>query len=156
MKINSDLKIENTNYTVKNLVDTLDKTKNNLSSLTTYSSTEQKTEKTWIDGRPIYRRSFTGITTSTVGTATNLAVTTVGRLDGNYTQWNVISVYGSVQSNSYNTFPLSVPSYGGAGGFWAVTNDGKIEIYIASGNFSNRPYFLTIEYIKTADKEEVA
>lgn len=156
MKINSDLKIENTNYTVKSLVDTLDKTKNNLSLLTTHSSTEQKTGETWIDGRPIYRKSFTGTLSSTIGTSANVSVTSVGQLDGDYTQWSVINVYGSIQSTSYNTFPLAAPVLSGAGSYWIVRYTGEIQIHIANGNFASRPYNLVIEYVKTADKEGTA
>lgn len=155
MKINSDLKIENTDYTVKNLVDTLDKTKNNLSSLTTYTAIEKLTGEKWIDGRPIYRKSFTGKTSSTTGSSAVPASTVVGNIGGDYTHYNIINIYGSIMSNSYNTFSLSTPVINGAGTYAVVMSDGEIQLRIANANFTNRPYNLTIEYTKIEDSGEV-
>lgn len=155
MKINSDLKIENTDYTVKNLVDTLDKTKNNLSSLTTYTAVEKLTGEKWIDGRPIYRKSFTGKSSSTAGSSTSPESTVVGNMGGDYTHYNIINISGSIMSNSYNTFPLSTPITSGVGTYVVIMSDGEIRLRIASVNFTNRPYNLTIEYTKTEDSEEV-
>jgi len=41
-----------------------------------YSTTEQDTGKIWIDGKKIYRRVFTGTTTSPAGSVNNIQVAT--------------------------------------------------------------------------------
>lgn len=154
MKINSDLKIENTDYSVKDIVDKLTSTQKKVSSLTKYSSKEQKTGEIWVNGKPIYRRIFSGNTTSTAGTSSNLAKTSVGNLGGDYTEIIIVNISGTIMSNSHNTFTISSPVLSGAGTYPVILNTGEIQIRACSGNFTNMPYTLIIDYIKASDEEE--
>ncbi len=127
MKINKDLIISGTNMT---LGDTAYKD--------TYSTTETKTNKIWIDGRPIYRKVITG----------NLS----------QAQWNhgitfdtIVSIEGIfINANSGNTFniPSTRPDFPGyqVGIF---VNHTSISLARATeAQSADMVFYVVLEYVK--------
>lgn len=119
-----------------------------INDLVDYSTTETKTGKKWIDGKPIYRK----VVESTItGTSQKNMPHNITNLD------NIISVTGSVRigtTNEWFLLPMSAPTDG-------VTNYG---ISIQAINSTNIVYFIgaqmgtytkyakaIIEYTKTTD-----
>lgn len=105
----------------------------------TYSTTEQLTHDTWIDGKPIYRRVFT-INTTTAGS--NIVVGTISNLD------TVVRYSGSPVNSSNNgsrppTYYYSSSNYVMT---W-VTGEGNVYVRSSSGLSG----YVVIEYTKTTD-----
>lgn len=107
-----------------------------------YSTDEVKTNKVWIDGKPIYRKVTTQTITTPEGTLINDFDTSL--VD------SVISIYGSIKQPSGNITPIS---------FYNKTNDGA---YVYTSKQTNRfilyaretgvgDVILIVEYTKTTD-----
>lgn len=116
-------------------------------------STEETRIGTWIDGKPLYRKTFPFHQTRT-SDFTSMS-TTVGTMDNA----NILRMYGYIWSHS-NDFKYPIPSseYVKSGSetynysFQALNqvNTGKIFVstYIWRGEFDGH---LTVEYTKTTD-----
>jgi hypothetical protein len=114
-----------------------------------YSNAEQLTGETWVDGKPIYRRAFSGNNTSkanATNTITLLPKNSVSQIvdsGGNVGSptsaglWFPVNsynaTYGSAQIQSYNTGELML----------LITNPGS--------NATTKSYNVWVEYTKTTD-----
>lgn len=112
-----------------------------------YSTTE-KVVGCWIDGRPLYQRTYT-FTTPTVTTAGTEAAITITSL-GSTIAVKDISAWFTKESTAQCRSAIQVDSSGN-----------EIEVYIStagdfncrnkSSTYSNRPAWVTIKYTKTTD-----
>lgn len=109
-----------------------------------YSTEEVKTNKIWIDDKPIYRKVFNGTLPTGTGnnsfTISNSKIISVnGFVKSIYNQWWDINNYFS--SNNYNIN--------------CRLSENRNEIILACGSFydTNSEYFLIVEYTKATDEE---
>lgn len=114
-------------------------------------STSEQVVGTWIDGKPVYRKTFTATTTS----SNNIVLIQVA--DGCPTNVEtIIHSYGSVASPSAN-FVWTVPYYAGSNDkaniiFHAEENGNPPSLELQSGSsFGYGSFVATIEYTKTTD-----
>lgn len=120
-------------------------TSNAVAKSLSYSTTEQKTGGTWIDGKPIYRKVFTGSVTG----ATTTINSDVANID------NMINLTGYfVTSDSDRFFPLNYcadpTTNRGACNF--IKNLNQFLVYIGSGYPSGgSSIYIIAEYTKTTD-----
>ena len=105
----------------------------------TYSTTEQKIG-TWIDGKPIYRRSFAGNT----GTSAQVVITSAY----NNNTIRVVNAYGSIRTSSGGT---NIGSYVN-GNYYSVLfiHSNELQLYFGS-SLKSGTYMITIEFTKTSD-----
>ena len=103
-------------------------------------STEAKVIGKWIDGKPIYQKTFSGTTdatneTTVVGTINNLKMMLdvegcVNWSDGTNSGWD---------TTNYNR--------GSGDNYVDVATDGnRVELYVAGSWHKSRPYYVTIRY----------
>lgn len=110
-----------------------------IGSDTDYSTTE-KIIGTWIDGKPLYQKTFTGTSSSTADANTDITIAdNVER---------VIYVWGMQDYGTNNSNPF---------GNYFTTNDYQ-SAWIVTGNIlrlrttvTSKPYIVTIQYTKTTD-----
>lgn len=115
---------------------------NELKSGEIYSTTEVKTNKVWINGKPIYRTTFT-ITVGTSGGTASISgypIETITQIIGtmkiqNQNQFRPIPVYGS--NANYNPLEINIGN--------------QISVGSSGGNFSIGTAYITLEYTKTTD-----
>ena len=106
-----------------------------------YSTTETKTNKVWVDGKPIYRKvvnfgSLPNTTTKTVSHGLSVSTT------------RFISVTGTAYDSNGNTFLLPSPRDTVALSIYMnLTSDGKIAIQAGSDRSSFNAYVI-LEYTK--------
>ena len=126
---------------VQNAIDELDNKVNeqnkNLDNITNYKS-EETIVGTWIDGRTIYRRVYTGSLSSSTDTI----------IDSNSGMSDIISVVGRLQSTSNNAI-ASLGDYLNANVYSGVylTSAKALMIYNSSQLASSR-YIAVVEYLK--------
>lgn len=105
-----------------------------------YSTDEVKTNKTWIDGKPIYRKSFNGNFNDSQDILSNVD--------------KIISVYGQAfVGDTYRVIPY-YEIYNNAsyiGTLKLRNNVVSISLIQAGTTMTNTPCFFTIEYTKTTD-----
>jgi hypothetical protein len=120
-----------------------------------YSTSEQATGETWIDGKPIYRRVFTG----TITAAVNELVTT-NLIDGTANIKMLVAVGGEIQHYSDDNAGFAVgnpiitgsDSYPKLGSSILRTNTNGLNLYSRSAwARSDDPYIVWVEYTKIAD-----
>lgn len=145
-------KIESVTATSGNIVDSLngssktdapsvDAVNNKFKEISTYS-TEEKVIGTWINGKPLYRKTIKGTVSKAgsgviIGTISNLDVVTKKYGEGlaANTYWTELdfkhsdTIYSIIQANK---------------------NNGQLIAVFGTG-FLNYPFHLTIEYTKTTD-----
>lgn len=114
----------------------LDTVKNFVEEKNSYSTTEMLTGGKWIDGKPIYRMSFsaTGISSSAVTLSTVLNNTTI----------NPIKVFGFATNRADGNFL----QLGYTGGVSVLITSSELRLV---GNYTYSAYNITIEYTKTTD-----
>ena len=105
---------------------------------TTYSSSEQVIG-TWTNGKPVYRRVYTG-TTGTSG-ATVVSSSSIGI---------VVNVGGNLVSAAGYKIPFNFYNSSSSYASIAVDNANQIDIYHSS-NFNSSSYTAIVEYTKTTD-----
>ena len=109
-----------------------------------FSTSEQDTGYTWIDGRKIYRKVFTGTTNSS-----NIQNITHG-ISNFYT---IINVYGYIIASNGEAQPVQRVVPDAIGTFGIGIGDISSTRFVfqhPSSNYQNRPYGLVLEYIKTS------
>ena len=115
-----------------------------IQGVTIYSEDEQATGGTWIDGRPIYRKTVSGEMTS------SNAFIQIGQMPTGYAQ--VVRMYGTI---SFGTQTLLIPNAFYQNLAYMVTPvvDGQtISLALGSGFGSSlKRYALSIEYTKNTD-----
>lgn len=111
-----------------------------------YSTSEVRIG-TWIDGKPLYRIVLQGSTPSTAGTASITVATTT---NNKY----VKNMYG-LWAYSGLTYmePLNLP---GIPGHEQISmrcwyNNGHIEMATTNSAYTNKPFWVVLEYTKTTD-----
>lgn len=114
-------------------------------------STEETVIGTWIDGKPLYRKTYKFNSPSAIATAsvevTDLpknaeVVEAVGIIKGSSSTMILPAPY-IIPNNSDNYASL----YAGL-----VFASGKIRMVVGHKNFTNSPVIATIKYTKTTDK----
>ena len=109
-----------------------------ITDFNSYSTSEVKTNKTWIDGKPIYRKTFSISTSGTNATwSTNLSSVNCD---------NVIKVFGIAGTSNLKTAILSDTQ---AVVFRPSTK--AVEIYFNNPGTDTITGYITIEYTKTTD-----
>ena len=109
-----------------------------------YSTTETKTNKVWIDGKPIYRKTFTSTTNEqNFNIAHGVSIDTVVAIDGYYRMWNT------------TWFRLGCTYYLGNIEYLTALRISGDNIEVSLGGWINRNSdmitHVTIEYTKTTD-----
>lgn len=116
---------------------------NYVNSMDRYSTDEVKTNKVWIDGKPIYRKVLLG-----------KLPTGEGENSFNFSNINIIDFNGKIEANSgakfkINTYYSPYPNYS-ISGFISSTGD-SLKIECGSNYNTNSGYEIVIEYTKTTD-----
>ena len=108
----------------------------------TYSTSEVKTNKTWINGKPIWRICITGTTPSTVNTYSNVTVG-ITNLD------TIVAMYGNiVDANGYSkSMCLNNSEFDSS---YRVSTDKFLTHPIISA-YCNCSFTMVFEYTKTTD-----
>lgn len=134
-----------------------------------YYSTDEKVVGVWIDGKPVYQKTFTGITDPTGntdwnGTSPNRVTMNVGAEIAQY----VFAVGFITNSTTGSTYPLNFYSFerpasqptanfGEWTKLWARTHTNPITpdtFVVATGDgasVKNQPFMVTLQYTKTTD-----
>lgn len=118
---------------------------NYVNGLETYSTDEVRIG-TWIDGKPIYRRTIT----TTVPNINNQWAAVVSNITGidNITKLNGIIVGGDGRK-------ISIPYYESTSYFYSLSfqpNANQIQIYgNGAAAFSGKTLYIIVEYTKTTD-----
>lgn len=127
---------------IKQVVNENDDTVQEIINGEVYSTSEVKTNKVWIDGKPIYRKVLSGtLPTGTGGNSffiSNSEIISVnGFVKSTYGQWWSINNYFSEQKYSIN----------------CRLSENRNEIVLECGAFYNTSskYFLIVEYTKKTD-----
>ena len=112
-----------------------------------YSTSEVDTGFTWIDGKTIYKRTFTGTITATATTRniTNITVSGIANLI-NASGYMAISSSNAISIGSSWTNASGTETYNYAG--VQKVSDGLSLINMADSARTNQPYAITIEYTK--------
>ena len=118
-----------------------------ITNLTTYSTEEVKTGETWIDGKPIYKKTFS---------LNNRLLTPSNPINHNISNLGtVVSVQGIFKdADTFITFPYLYDT--GNAMYLKVTSTQIITAVPKDGSLSltassNRTFYCTIEYTKTTD-----
>ena len=115
-----------------------------IAGVTIYSTDEQATGGIWLDGRPIYRKTFSGATTSSNG------FIQIGEMSTDFAQ--AVRMYGTI---SFGTQTLLIPNAFYQNLAYMVTPviDGQaVSLALGSGFGSDQKrYVLSIEYTKNTD-----
>ena len=114
-------------------------TSNAVAGSLSYSTTEQKTGGYWIDGKPIYRKTFTG-------TTTNIGYITVANL----TSLNIDKVLLIDQIFENTDYVLTNYFYGNSNCFRAFIRKSNMDL-IVNVSETNIDYKVTVKYTKTTD-----
>ena len=104
-----------------------------------YSSEEVKTNKVWIDGKPIYRKTYHGTTTFDIDEATQLLIPASVNVD------KIINYSGYVTEHSgRNVLTVNDVRI-------VKVSDNKVLFQSTNNSLKNSPYAITFEYTKTTD-----
>lgn len=106
-------------------------------------STDEKVIGTWIDGKTLYRKVFTGTTPSTPNVNTNLPHTITADM-------NIKRIDGNITNSSGAQFPLNLQFVDGSSiNTWRRTTTALgMSVY---SNVVSSPYEIIIEYTKTTN-----
>lgn len=110
-----------------------------------YSTTETKTNKIWIDNKPIYRRVFDTTSPSSTGASTTIATigafSTLVDLKGNIDlgEYGIVPLPQAIVSNNINTLTIDGKT------------EGNIKMKIDNAAYSSKSVIVIVEYTKTTD-----
>ena len=110
-----------------------------------YSTTEQKTGGTWIDGKPIYRKVINGLNAPSTTNWTTVVSTGLENVD------TMVKLYGIMVTYDNYQIPLPWAEQGYTIVHRFYNTDKSIAIKLNSSGWYNRPYILIVEYTKTTD-----
>lgn len=107
-------------------------------------STEEKVVGEWIDGKPLYRKVYVGMTASSGG---------VTNADSNFANKDIVHRYGEIKCDSNNANSIQIGCYVNNNYYsGAYLYGSTLYIYHPSNsNFYNKPYYLIVEYTKNTD-----
>lgn len=109
-----------------------------LEDLNTYSTNEQVIGK-WIDGKPIYKKTYNGITTFDLDSSSQLLIPASVNVD------KIINCSGYVtELNGRNVLTTDEVRI-------VKVDSNKVLFQSANNNLKNSPYAITFEYTKTTD-----
>ena len=127
---------------LKKLTESISNIGGKVTNLTTYSTNEIKTGETWIDGKPIYRKTYS-FTIPTVNQEKLIA----------HNIENVENIWLSNKSflkTDDNCIPVNC--YRDSGAYiWCLANPHNIRIKTGASGWTNNTTYVTIEYTKTTD-----
>ena len=117
------------------------------SEVDSYSTNEVDTGQTWIDGKKIYRKTYTGyatarytIVTSEITTSTINILREYGMRKSKYGSWFAVnSYYGPDATNYYSVITFD------SNGMQIIGGNSMFE-----SDTTNCPYIITIEYTKVS------
>lgn len=107
-----------------------------------YFTRERATSEAWIDGRQIWKKSFSGVLVAPNANATNHGITGIN---------TVVRIYGSAQDATPLTteaIPLEHTENTSANSLWLAVTPTQYNIVAANSMFNGYQYWLTIEYTK--------
>jgi hypothetical protein len=110
----------------------------------TYSTTETPTGAKWINGLPIYRRIFQGITSGTEGGGEVVA----GIIP---TGSGLVSVIGLINVSTGSLIPLNSTDHNVSGGWTLAYMAAGGSVRVAVGahvGYRSRPFHIAVEYVK--------
>lgn len=110
-----------------------------------YSTTETKTNKVWIDGKPIYRKVFNVNSPSSTDTNTNIG--SIGAFD------TLVSITGNIYLNeTYGVIPIpqSVATTNMTTIFLDNKANGNVMMKVQNSVYSSKPTIVIVEYTKTS------
>lgn len=132
---------------LKKLTESISNIGGKVTNLTTYSTNEIKTGETWIDGKPIYKKTFS---------LNNRLLAPSNPINHNISNLGtVVSVQGIFKdADTFITFPYLYDT--GNAMYLKVTSTQIITAVPKDGSLSlsassNRTFYCTIEYTKTTD-----
>lgn len=106
-----------------------------------YSTEEVKTNKVWIDGKPVYRKVI------------NFTVSDIGEKNIEHNIQNVERIWLGSESfllSEPNHIPLN--HYRNDGAYiWSLPNKTHLRIRVGANGWTNNPIYATLEYTKTID-----
>lgn len=105
-----------------------------------YSTNEVKTNKVWIDKKPIYRTTFT-ITVGTSGGTADIS---------GYSIETITNIIGTMKIQNQNQF-RPIPVYGSNSNFnpLEINLGNQISVGSSGGTFSVGTAYITLEYTKS-------
>lgn len=112
-------------------------------------STEERRIGTWIDGKPIYSKTFSGVTqkntNAVVGFAdiSDLSIDTVVEINGVVNSDLGTGIVGLSCTRSDASLQLVGVS----------TDKKKLNVFVQSDSFTSKPFHCTLKYTKTTDQE---
>lgn len=109
-----------------------------------FSTSEQDTGYTWVDGRKIYRKVFTGTTNSS-------NIQNITHNISNF--YTIINVYGYIITSNSEAQPIQRVVPDAIGTFGIGIGDVSSTRFVfqhPSSNYQGRPYAVILEYIKTS------
>ena len=108
-----------------------------------YSTTEQKTPFTWIDGKPIYKKTIDyGALPNASGKGVSHGITNFGEL---------VKLEGGAAYPGYNWIPLPYPDQSGAGVVGVIINPSVVYIFTGENRSQYTKSYVTLWYTKTTD-----
>jgi hypothetical protein len=111
-------------------------TKNYVDAANSYSTAETLTGGTWIDGKPIYRKTFTGTASGAVN-----------EVNTGVSFGTLINAYGTLADGNSDIAPIGI--FMDATDFYSYWNFSGGVFELCTGNeFRGRTYCLTLEYTK--------
>lgn len=102
---------------------------------------------TWINGKPLYRKTYTGTTGTTTGSNAYIF-----QIDLPF-EYDVLDYYGRLNfSTGYVFIGWQRGTTNHFDATFDVTSTTKVlRLFYVNTSFNNKPYEVTIEYIKTTD-----
>lgn len=113
-------------------------------------STEEQVVGTWIDGKPLYRRTFQFKTPSTASTTfTSIANTEIQDIE------NIVSWNGGINTSNGYKIPIEHVDSGAQTSILYDSGRHGLRVFTKHAEYTNSDMFLTIEYTKTTDTAAV-
>lgn len=127
---------------LKKLTESISNIGGKVTNLTTYSTNEIKTAETWIDGKPIYRKTYS----FTIPTA-NQEKLIAHNIENVENIWLSNKSFLKTEDNC-----IPVNHYRDSGAYiWCLANSHDIRIKTGASGWTNKTTYVTIEYTKTTD-----
>lgn len=137
-----------TNYMTSD--DVMKNVESAITNANTYSTEEVQIGK-WIDGRPLYKKTVSGITPDETKVGSYVVIITdpvFSIID------SVPKIYGFVEYTKKNLPPINIyltsTNYIGT---WFINN--SIQVCIGGPGWANKPIYITLEYTKSTDRTEL-
>lgn len=119
---------------------------NTINDMNTYSKTSEKIVGVWVDGKPIYRKTFY------VASLPNNNYTSIAHNIANIDE--IVNIYGTMRSSNYTTVAFNMVGQAalyGEGSILTVRADRTNITIGTTKDWRNNVAFITLEYTKTTD-----